>query len=56
MFFEISGKNIEVFYFNAEQCETHNLIKGTNLEPGYYYENFQGPFTTQKEALDHASS
>lgn len=56
MFIEISGKNIEVFYFSVEQCETHNLIKGTNLKPGYYYENFRGPFTTQAEALKNASS
>jgi hypothetical protein len=52
---------IEVFYFNQEQCDNYNAINrlretsGDNpVTPGYYYEDFEGPFLTKDQAIQDA--
>ena len=52
---------IEVFYFNQDQCDNYNTVHRLNetsgdklVTPGYYYEDFNGPFATKQEAIQDA--
>jgi hypothetical protein len=52
---------IEVFFFNQDQCDNYNTVHGLRetsgdrlVTPGYYYEDFNGPFATKKEAIKDA--
>jgi hypothetical protein len=52
-----SGKSIEIFYMNSNQCDNYNWVKKVphrpNLTEGYYYGDMIGPFQTEKEARIH---
>ena len=54
---QISKKTIEVFYFNQKQCDDYNGYHGLRegidiiLRPGYYFDAFNGPYTTEKAAI-----
>ena len=54
-------RRIEVFYFNEDQCDNYNAINrlretsGVNpVTPGYYYDDFEGPFLTKDRAIQEA--
>ena len=47
---------IEVFYFNQERCDNYNAFYSSrrSVTPGYYYEDFEGPFLTKDQAIQEA--
>jgi hypothetical protein len=62
MFINLPGNvRVEVFYMNQEKCDNYNgyhrLREGFDnpVTPGYYYDDFVGPFTTKNAAISSAT-
>lgn len=54
---KIHNKTVEIFYYTQRQCDDyngfHSLREGIDiiLRPGYYFDDLNGPYTTEKAAI-----
>lgn len=62
MFINLPGNiRVEVFYMNQENCDNYNVFHHLRedfddpVTPGYYYDDFVGPFTTKNAAIAAAT-
>jgi hypothetical protein len=54
---KVNNRTIEIFYYTQKQCDDYNGFHGLKegvdrlLNPGYYFDNMNGPYATEKAAL-----